>query len=330
MHASETLLRARVCEAAQEQYRIRFSDKDECPAVPAGALRWSAELPAVGDWVQVRRVDADLALIERVEPRANCISRQRPGGGGEQVLAANVDRIGIVMGLDGDYNLRRLERYLVLAAASGAPALVVLNKRDVCAEWPARLAAVQAVAAQAKCVAISARESVAEVAEAVRGETVALLGSSGAGKSTIANGLLGGAWQLTQPVRESDSRGRHTTTRRSLVDLPGGGALIDTPGMRELALWAGEGSVDEAFGDIADLARGCRFPDCAHGVEPGCAVAEAVEAGTIDAARWASYQKLLAEARYHERAANKSAAAEEKRKWKTIHKVMRNHPKHRR
>ncbi|MCC6539913.1 MAG: ribosome small subunit-dependent GTPase A, partial [Bryobacterales bacterium] len=173
-------------------------------------------------------------------------------------------------------------------------------------------------------------ESVAEVAAAAGGETVALLGSSGAGKSTIANALLGGAWQRTQPVREADSRGRHTTTRRSLVDLPGGGALIDTPGLRELALWAGEQAVDEAFADIAAVARGCRYPDCSHGVEPGCAVAAAIESGAIGAARWASYQKLLAEARYHERTVSKSAAAEEKRKWKTIHKAMRDHPKYRR
>ncbi|MCC6539848.1 MAG: GTPase RsgA, partial [Bryobacterales bacterium] len=161
MSASETPLQARVCEAAQEQYQIRFSASgEESAAVPAGVLRWGAELPAVGDWVRARRVDAGLALIERVEPRANCISRQRPGGGGaEQVLAANVDRIAIVMGLDGDYNVRRLERYLVLAAASGAPVLVVLNKRDLCVEWPARLAAVQAVAVRAHCLAISAHES---------------------------------------------------------------------------------------------------------------------------------------------------------------------------
>ncbi len=332
MSSSEILRRARVCEAAQEQYRVRFAENGEdCPALPAGALRWKAELPAVGDWVRARRVDADLALIESVEARTTCISRQRAGGdGGEQVLAANVDRILIVMGLDGDYNLRRLERYLVLAAASGTVALVVLNKRDMCADWPARLAAVQAVSAGVACLAISAHESVTEVAAAVYGQTVALLGSSGAGKSTIANALVGEAWQSTQPVRASDSRGRHTTTRRSLVELPGGGALIDTPGMRELALWAGEDSVEEAFGDIAELASRCRFPDCTHGVEPGCAVAAALDSGAIGAARWASYLKLLAEARYHERAANKSAAAAEKRKWKTIHKAMRDHPKYRR
>ena len=283
-YSSDYLVRARVCEAAQEHYCLRFEDGAECDAVPAGVLRWSAELPAVGDWVLARRADATLALIENVEPRTTCISRQRPGGGGEQVLAANVDLIAIVMGLDGDYNLRRLERYLVLAAASGAEAMVALNKMDVCAEWSARL----------------------------------------------ANALLGESRQATQPVRESDSRGRHTTTRRMLIELPDGGALIDTPGLRELALWAGQDSVDDVFAGIAALARQCRFHDCAHAGEPDCAVSAALKTGELEPARWASYQKLLAEARYHEHSVDQRAAAETKRKWKVIHKAIRHHPKYNR
>lgn len=325
-YSSDSFLRARVCEAAHEHYCLRFGDGAECDAVPAGVLRWNAELPAVGDWVGARRADATLALIENVEPRTTCISRQRPGGGGEQVLAANVDLMVIVMGLDGDYNLRRLERYLVLAAASGAEAMVALNKVDVCPEWEARLVEVLAVTSQA--AALSAHESVAPIAEVVRGRTVVLLGSSGAGKSTIANALLGESRQATQPVRESDSRGRHTTTRRMLIELPGGGALIDTPGLRELGLWAGESSVDEVFAGIAALARQCRFHDCGHAGEPGCAVSTALKTGELEPACWASYQKLLAEARYHERAVDVRAAVETKRKWKVIHKSMRRHPKY--
>ncbi len=325
-YSSDSLVRARVCEAAQEQYCLRFGDGAECDAVPAGVLRWNAELPAVGDWVRARRVDATLALIENVEPRTTCISRQRPGGGGEQVLAANVDLIVIVMGLDGDYNLRRLERYLVLAAASGVEAMVALNKVDVCSQWPARLAEAQAVTSHA--AALSAHESVAPIAEVIRGRTVVLLGSSGAGKSTIANALLGESRQATQPVRESDSRGRHTTTRRMLIELAGGGALIDTPGLRELGLWAGEDSVEEVFAGIAALARQCRFHDCAHAGEPGCAVSAALETGELEPARWASYQKLQAEARYHERVVDPRAALETKRKWKAIHKSIRYHPKY--
>jgi ribosome biogenesis GTPase len=327
-YSSDSLVGARVCEAAQEHYCLRFGDGTECHAVPAGVLRWNAELPVVGDWVRARRADTTLALIENVEPRTTSISRQRPSGGGKQVLAANVDLIVIVMSLDGDYNLRRLERYLVLAAASGAPAMVALNKVDVCAEWLARLAEVRTVTRDA--LALSAHESVAPITEAIRGRTVVLLGSSGAGKSTIANALLGEPRQATQSVRESDSRGRHTTTRRMLIELPGGGALIDTPGLRELALWAGQDSVDEVFDGIATLARQCRFHDCAHAGEPGCAVSAALKAGELEPARWASYQKLLAEARYHERSVDQRAAAETKRKWKVIHKAIRHHPKYKR
>jgi len=328
MISSSDLVRARVCEASQEQYCLRFDDATECAAVPSGALRWSAELPAVGDWVRARRADSALALIQNVEPRTNCISRQRPGVDAEQVLAANVDLIVVVMGLDGDYNLRRLERYLVLASASGAEALVALNKMDVCPEWPARLAEVRAIARDA--VALSAPESVVPIFEAVRGRTVVLLGSSGAGKSTIANALLGESRHATQPVRASDSRGRHTTTRRMLIDLPEGGALIDTPGLRELALWAGQDAVDDVFAATAEIARQCRFHDCRHAGEPGCAVSAALETGDLEPARWASYQKLLAEARYHERSVDQRAAAEEKRKWKAIHKAIRHHPKYNR
>ncbi len=327
-YSSDVLVRARVCEAAQEHFCLRFENGAECDGAPSGALRWSAELPAVGDWVRACRVDATLALIENVEPRTTCISRQRPGGGGRQVLAANVDLIVIVMGLDGDYNLRRLERYLVQAAASGAEAMVALNKMDACAEWRARLADVRAI--QSNAVALSAHESVAPIAEAVPGRTVVLLGSSGAGKSTIANALLGETRQATQPVRESDSRGRHTTTRRMLIELPCSGALIDTPGLRELALWAGQESVDDVFAGITALARQCHFHDCAHAGEPGCAVSEALKTGELDPVRWASYQKLLAEARYHERSVDQYAATETKRKWKAIHKAMRHHPKYNR
>jgi ribosome biogenesis GTPase len=325
-YASDSLVLARVCEAAQEHYCLRFEDGTECDAVPAGILRWSAELPAVGDWVRARRADTTLALIESVEPRTTCISRQRPSGGGEQVLAANVNLIVIVMGLDGDYNLRRLERYLVLAASSGAGALVALNKVDVCPEWTERLAEVRAVTSDV--VALSAHASAAPIAEAIHRRTAVLLGSSGAGKTTIANALLGEHRHATQPVRESDSRGRHTTTRRMLIELPDGGALIDTPGLRELALWAGQDSVDEVFDSIAALAFQCRFRDCSHLGEPGCAVSAALKAGELDSGSFNSYQKLRAEALYHERSADRRAAAETKRKWKVIHKAMRHHPRY--
>jgi ribosome biogenesis GTPase / thiamine phosphate phosphatase len=322
--SNEFLLRARVCETAQEHYVLRLDNGDECDAVPAGALRWGGELPVVGDWVRARRADPSLMLIEEVEERVSVISRQRPGAGGEQVLAANVDLIVVVMGLDGDYNLRRLERYLVLAAASGARVAVVLNKRDVCDEWRSRVDAVRALGVE-NVLAIEARSAVGELVGLVAGGTTVLLGSSGAGKSTITNGLLGEERQATRAVREGDSRGRHTTTGRMLVELPGGGALIDTPGLRELALWAGQDAVEEVFADVGELARECRYRDCTHSGEPGCAVGMAIADGRIEAGRWASYLKLRSEAAYHER-----DELETKRKWKVIHKAMRGHPKYNR
>ncbi|MEZ5400924.1 MAG: ribosome small subunit-dependent GTPase A [Bryobacteraceae bacterium] len=325
------LVRSRVCFAAQERYRLLFSDGEECEAAPAGALRWEASLPAVGDWVMARRVDESLALIEAVEARRTAISRKQAGRGhAEQVLAANVDLIAVVMGLDADFNVRRLERYLVVAAESGARVLVVLNKADLCGDLDAQAREVALVAGATPCVLLTAVQSVEPLRQWAGAGTVVLLGSSGAGKSTIANGLLGREALATGAVREDDSRGRHTTTNRMLIPLPDGGALIDTPGLRELSLWAGEGALGGVFAEIAALAAGCRFGDCTHGREPGCAVRGALEAGEIEAGRWASYQKLLAEVRHHERASDQAAALAEKQKWKAIHKAMRHHPKYKR
>jgi ribosome biogenesis GTPase / thiamine phosphate phosphatase len=325
-------VRARVSFAAQERYRIIVEGR-ECDAVPAGALRWDGSLPAVGDWVKARWPDASLAVIEEVLPRANAISRKQPGRGhDEQVLAANVDLVILVAALDHDFNPRRLERYLVLAAECGARALVALNKAELCEDVAARVAEVQAIAPGVACVTLSAIDSVEPLRAWIGTGTVVLLGSSGAGKSTIVNGLLGGERQrqATQPVREHDSRGRHTTTHRMLFALPGGGALIDTPGLRELGLWAGQPALDEVFSEIVELASRCRFADCSHAGEPGCAVSAARTEGVIEADRWASYQKLQAEVRYLERSTDKAAGAAEKQKWKVIHKAMRHHPKYRR
>jgi ribosome biogenesis GTPase len=236
----------------------------------------------------------------------------------------------VVCGLDGDFNLRRIERYLVLARKSGAEAAVVLNKADVCADVAARLEETARIAGPARVLAISAMESVEPVVELVCGRTVAFLGSSGAGKSTIVNALLGEERQATQTVREADSRGRHTTTSRMLIPLPGGGAIIDNPGMRELQLWATEESLDDVFAEIAGYARGCRYADCTHTSEPKCAVLAALEEGKLDGSRWESYRKLQAELRHSAVQQDVFARLEEKRTWKAIHKSLRYHPKYRR
>jgi len=327
-HRADGTELGRVSFAVHEQYRV-YCETGECEAAPTGRLRWDGALPAVGDWVAARRVDREFVWIEAVLPRRTQFSRRVAGRAvAEQVIAANIDVAAVVCGLDGDFNLRRLERYLVLAAASGAEPLVVLNKADLCAELGQRVAAVTSLAPAAYLVVLSARETVEPLRPLVAGRTVALLGSSGAGKSTIVNALVGAERQATAEVRTADSRGRHTTTSRMLIPLPGGGAIVDNPGMRELQLWAAEDSLDEVFGEIAALAAQCRFRDCTHAAEPGCAVRAALESGGLDPARWPAYRKLEAELRHQRIEQDVHAKAEQKKKWKALHKALRHHPKY--
>jgi ribosome biogenesis GTPase len=329
-HAAQRLELGRVSFAAHEQYRIYLEDGDY-EAVPAGRLRYDSVLPAVGDWVAARRVDPKLVLIEAVLPRRTKFSRRVAGRTvGEQVIAANVDLAVIVCGLDGDFNVRRLERYLVLARESGGDALIVLNKSDLCDAVAERLEQVAAVAQRVPRLVMSARESVQDLRSVIRGRTVAFLGSSGVGKSTIVNALIGQQSQTTLPVREADSRGRHATTSRMLIPLPEGGAVIDNPGMRELQLWATEDSLDEVFDDVAALASECRFRDCTHTNEPECAIQSALGRGEIDSSRWRSYCKLQGELRHELLQQDALARTAVRAKWKAIHKAMRNHPKYRR
>ena len=330
-YKSQGLKLARVSFAAHEQYRA-YLENGECDAAPAGRLRWSEALPAVGDWVAVRRVDPELALIEAVLPRRTQFSRRAAGNAvTEQVIAANVDLAVVVCGLDADFNLRRLERYLVLARESGAEAVIVLNKADLCQAPMERMEAVKSIAPGVRVMVLSAIENVEPLRAILRtGTTLVFLGSSGVGKSTIANGLVGEDRQATAVVRAADSRGRHTTTSRMLLALPGGGAIIDNPGMRELQLWASEESLDEVFQDVSALAGRCRFADCTHSTEPECAVRDALESGVLDRSRWQSYRKLEAELRFQTRQQDVHAMLDQKRKWKSIHRAMRHHPKYQR
>lgn len=321
--SKEKLIRGRVSFGAQEEYRVLLEGGGETAAEPSGALRVCGELPAVGDWVRVRPV-AGFCLIQAVEARRTAFIRKAAGRAqASQCVAANIDVCFVVSGLDGDFNLRRIERYLVLAWESGARPVVVLNKEDACADVGAAVNAVRSAAGEAPVVAMSAQRSV----EPLRpwlwpGATAVLLGSSGAGKSTIANALTG-ATLATGEVREHDSRGRHTTTASMLMAIPGGAWLIDTPGLRELGLLASETSLNLGFPEIAALAAQCRFGDCRHEEEPECAVRRAVEEGRIPAGRWASYAKLQRETRHHALEADPRGQRAEKQKWKAIHKAAK-------
>jgi ribosome biogenesis GTPase / thiamine phosphate phosphatase len=261
--------------------------------------------PGVGDWVVLKDAPGPdhTTIIERVLERRTVFTRGAAGREARaQVVAANVDVVFAVCGLDSDFNLRRIERYLARIWASGAQPAVILNKADICADTGARIADIESHAVGVPVHVISALrlEGIDAVRSSIHeGMTVALVGSSGAGKSTLVNALLGKEQMRTGEVRASDGRGRHVTSHRQLVLLPGGGLLLDTPGMRELQLLDDDG-IDTVFGDLAALAGRCRFRDCRHDTEPGCAVKEAVESGELDPDRFEHYRKLKREAQANE------------------------------
>lgn len=316
---------ARVIAVHRERY-VLASEWGEFAAQLSGRLEYASgsavELPVVGDWVL-----ADLGIIHRVLPRRTLIARRAAGETHErQPLAANIDVVFIVSGLDGDFNPRRLERYLVLAIESGARPVFVLNKVDLCVSVEDARREVSAIAAGRPVVLTSAErnEGMADMLEWLqRGTTGALVGSSGAGKSSLINRLIGGVAQAVHGVRESDSRGRHTTTHRELFLLPGGGLLIDQPGLREIQVWAARDSLDGAFPDVSGFAGKCRFRDCRHQGEPGCAVRAAIEARELDAGRLQSFQKLGREVERVREEQDVAARLKRKQPVKRIHKAMR-------
>ena len=279
--------------------------EDDLPAEPSGTLRREAQsgglLPAVGDWVALAEAipKSGPAIIEHILPRRSAISRKVKGKAAQvQVIAANVDTVFLVSGLDADFNPRRIERALVAVWDTGALPVVVLTKSDLSTDVEDKVKTVQALAAGVPVHAVSAREgSGLDALDPYRrhGSTIALLGSSGVGKSTLINRLLGWDRQDTGGVRAHDSRGRHTTTKRELIVLPDGGVLVDTPGLRELQLWEGEGGLDAVFADVTADAGACRFRDCSHHEEPGCAVRAAWAAGGVTPERVESYRKLQRE-----------------------------------
>ena len=319
--AAEGLVPGRVIVHQRGPYRI-VTEQGEMPAEMSGRFVRDAEMggfPAAGDWVAVSvRMPERAATIHHVLPRRTAFIRKAAGRGRvAQVVAANVDIAFLALSLNDDLNIRRLERYLAAAHESGAKPEIVLTKADLSAEAEAIRADV-AASTGVPVHLVSARAGIG--LDALRGrikpgETAVLLGSSGVGKSTLVNALAGAELMATRAIREDDAKGRHTTTHREIVLLPGGGLLLDTPGMRELALWDAEEGLSATFEDVEALEAACRFSDCKHTSEPGCAVRAALEAGELEAARWQNYLKMKGELAHETRKEDPLARAAHKKLW---------------
>jgi ribosome biogenesis GTPase len=329
-HAAAGCVPARVAAQHRGAYVV-YAESGERPAEVAGHLRHAAlgpaDLPAVGDWVALRDApEAAAATIHTLLPRRTVFSRKAAGDEAvEQVVAANVDVVFLVSALGPDLNVRRLERYLAAGWDSGADPVVVLNKSDLAEDIAGATAEVEAVAFGVPVHVVSAADGTGldGLARYLEGNrTAALLGSTGVGKSSLVNRLVGSDRQDVAAVR-ADGKGRHTTTYRELIPLPEGGLLLDTPGMRELGLWEAGAGLDQTFADVAVLAADCRFADCAHEGEPGCAVLAAVAEGRLDTERLESYRKLLRELRHLEVKSNPRALAEARKRRRRFARSLR-------
>ena len=318
-------LPARVSKEHTHIYFL-YSEIGEMTAKVAGKIRHTSDskcdYPAIGDWVVAQpHIEKEFATIHSVLPRKSCFSRKTPGSNTqEQVIAANIDVAFIVTGLDNNFNPRRIERYLARLHNSGAQPVIVLNKKDLCANLEEKIGEIKKIAGNVPVVAACALdpEGVRPLRKFIeKGRTAALFGSSGVGKSQIINSLIGAERQVVQGVR-NDSKGRHTTTNRELILLPCGGLIIDTPGIREIQVWCDIHSLNKAFDDIFQLAANCKFSDCGHQAEPGCAIKSAIENGTLDAARLNSYLKMKNEIIELEKKQSIRKKIKEKANWKKV------------
>jgi ribosome biogenesis GTPase len=327
---TEELMPARVAEEQRAAYLL-LAERGALEATVTGRMMHDAagreDFPAVGDWVLARKLPGEeRAVIHRTLERRTRLSRKVAGERvDEQIMAANVDAVFVVSSLNHDLNLRRIERYLTVVWESGATPVIVLNKSDLADDRQALLASVEGIAPGVDVHVTSAAtgEGVQAITRYVTpGRTIAFIGSSGVGKSSLVNCLLAGEMQ---PVRELSffDKGRHTTTSRQMLAVPGGGLIIDTPGLRELALWDAEAGMSQAFSDVEDLARACAFSDCQHRSEPGCAVQDALAAGELDLGRLESYRKLQREQTFIESKRDAGLRQAQQRKWKQISKANR-------
>ena len=319
--------------------RVARVDRGACTVLSGNAVHRAVvpprfPTPAAGDWAVVRPAVAggDDATLRALLERRTTFTRHAAGEETiEQVVAANIDVIFVVSALDQRFSLRRLERYLTLGWQSGATPVIVLTKTDLCPDVDAVVLEAESIAFGVDVLAVSAEtgEGLDRIRAHMAGNrTVALLGLSGAGKSTLINRLIGEERLATQDVRQ-DGRGRHTTTHRELIALPAGGVVIDTPGMRSVGLWDGDGGagLEQTFADVHELAAECRFSDCSHDGEPGCAVTAAIAKGTLPAERLESYSKLLRELRFQELKQDKRARSEQRKHYRVMNRAMRKAPK---
>lgn len=321
-HVARGLTPARVTVQQRGLYQL-VTPIGEMTAQLSGRFAHEAEAgdyPVAGDWVAAAlRPDEGSATIHHVLPRRSAFARKAAGPGRTaQIVAANVEVAFLVSSLNAELNARRIERYLATAWESGASPVVVLTKADLCDDREERRAEIEAIALGVPIHVVSSVTG--EGIDALRdsfgpGQTAALLGSSGVGKSSLVNALAGAGLMATQAIREDDARGRHTTSHRELVLLPNGRLVLDTPGMRELGLWQAEDGVAAAFADVEALAAQCRFDDCRHETEPGCAVRAALAGGALDPERWRSHGKLQRELAHLDRKDDPRARAEARKVW---------------
>lgn len=328
----ESLSIGRICAEHKESYKL-FSENGELTAVISGKFRNNCktreDFPTVGDWVLFENIKGEnRAIIQSVLPRKSKFSRKVAGKETqEQVLASNIDFAFIVCALNYDFNLRRIERYLSLVWQSGATPVVVLTKKDLCTDVENKILEVENIAFGVEIHAIS--NLLAEGTEILQNyfndnKTIVLLGSSGVGKSSLINNLAKENIMKVNYLRNNVEKGRHTTTHKQMIILPNGGLIIDTPGIRELQLWDAQDGINQTFNDIEEIAKLCKFRDCKHKDEPGCAVKNALKNGRLEPERLENYLKMQKEQEYLINRQEQSAAKVERNKWKAIHKQIKN------